>query len=201
MTSRSSQILRRAYFTPIRVIPGPWYAKFTSLWLKAQVLTGRRIHYVHDMHLKYGPIVRIAPEELDISDATAFKEIHRIGGGFLKSSWYHSFRKGDTQDVFSMINAREHAQRRKLFAPLFSNTALMNNWYPVIVHMANLAVNNIKREALENGQVDVFKWWTFMTADVISHLSFGEPFGMTEHGKVRKRNKASNNPRQGFSLG
>lgn len=85
------------------------------------------MHYIHDLHAQYGPVVRVAPDEIDIADPAAFKEIHRIGGGYLKSEWYHSFRKGDCQDIFSMIDPKEHAQRRKLLAPLFSNSALMNN--------------------------------------------------------------------------
>lgn len=37
---------------------------------------------------------------------------------------------------------------------------------------------------MQTGEVDVFKWWTFMTADVISHLAFGEAFGMLNYGRV-----------------
>ncbi|KAH7122108.1 cytochrome P450 [Dactylonectria estremocensis] len=181
------KIFRRAYWTPLRAIPGPWYAKFTQLWMKKHTLAGRRMHYVHELHAKYGPIVRVSPEEIDIADAAAFKEIHRIGGGFRKSPWYQTFRKGETTDVFSVTDSKEHAQKRRLLAPLFSNSALMNNWYPVVVDNVTMAVEKIKREASGAGEADIFKWWTFMTADVISHLAFGESFGMlnlekkTEH--------------------
>ncbi|KAH6995761.1 cytochrome P450 [Ilyonectria sp. MPI-CAGE-AT-0026] len=169
---------------PLRAIPGPWYGRFTHLWLKKHILAGHRMHYIHDLHVRYGPVVRVAPEEIDIADPAAFKEIHRIGGGFLKSPWYQSFRKGDTADVFSMINPKDHAQRRRLLAPLFSNSALMNNWYPVIIDNVTMAVDKIKREASQTGQADVFKWWTFMTADVISHLAFGKPLDMLNLEKI-----------------
>ncbi|KAH7156076.1 cytochrome P450 [Dactylonectria macrodidyma] len=172
------KLFRRAYLTPLRAIPGPWYAKFTQLWMKKHILAGRRMHYVHDLHAKYGPVVRVSPEEIDIADVAAFKEIHRIGGGFRKSPWYQTFRKGETTDVFSVTDSKEHAQKRRLLAPLFSNSALMNNWYPVIVDNVTMAVEKIKREATQTGEADVFKWWTYMTADVISHLAFGEPLGM-----------------------
>jgi hypothetical protein len=84
------------------------------------------LHYIHAQHLKYGPIVRTAPNEVDVSDVEAFKEIHRIGGGFLKSPWYNSFRTG--MDVFSMREPKMHAARRKMFARPFANTALRENW-------------------------------------------------------------------------
>ncbi|KAI1858148.1 hypothetical protein JX265_010816 [Neoarthrinium moseri] len=177
------QIFRRAYFTPLRGIPGPWHAKFTHLWLKKHVITGRRMHYIHDMHQKYGPVIRVSPHEIDIADPAAFQEIHRIGGGYVKSPWYQTFRTGETADVFSMIDPREHAQRRKLFAPLFSNSALMQNWHSVVLEKVEMTINKMRAELSANGQVDVFKWWTFMTADVISHLSFGEPLGMLDKEK------------------
>lgn len=170
--------------TPIRRVPGPWYAKFTQLVLKKHTIQGRRMHYVHKLHELYGPVVRIGPEEIDISDPVAAKEIHRINSGFLKSDFYGKFRKGDTQDLFSMTDPKAHTERRKMFAPLFSKSALRSNWEASVVEKVSVAVDKMKLEAQTNGSVDIFKWWTFMTADVISHLSFGESFGMLLEEKV-----------------
>ncbi|RMZ77241.1 hypothetical protein DV738_g4521, partial [Chaetothyriales sp. CBS 135597] len=174
------KLLLNAYYTPLRQIPGPLYAKFTHLWLKKAVLSGRRLHYIHELHQKYGPVVRIAPNEIDISDPAMFKEVHKIGGGFTKDPWYQSFRTGDTHDVFSMIDIKEHSQRRKLFAPLWTNSALHANWERAVYEKVQVAVSQIKREIATTGHADIFKWWTFMTTDVISHLAFGEPLGMLE---------------------
>jgi hypothetical protein len=176
--------LVQEYRSPLRRIPGPFYAKFTHLWLKKCVLSGRRLHYIHEMHQKYGPVVRIAPNEIDVADPQMFKQIHKIGGGFTKDPWYQSFRTGDSQDVFSMIDVKDHAQRRKLLAPLWTNTALHANWEKPVYEKVQLAVAQIKKEAKATGRADVFKWWTFMTTDVISHLAFGEPLGMLERQSV-----------------
>ncbi|KAJ0134002.1 Fusaric acid cluster transcription factor FUB12 [Fusarium oxysporum f. sp. albedinis] len=122
------KVFRRAYLTPLSRVPGPFHAKFMHLWLKKHVLGGSRIYYIHNLHLKYGQIVRVSPDDVHFSDPSAFKEIHRIGGRYEKNKWYRSFRKGgDHDDLFSMLDSKMHAQRRKLFAPLFSNTALMSN--------------------------------------------------------------------------
>ncbi|ETS72897.1 hypothetical protein PFICI_15289 [Pestalotiopsis fici W106-1] len=177
------QLLWRAYRTPLRRIPGPFYARFTHLWLKKHVVLGRRMHYVHDLHQRYGPIVRISPHEIAIADPAAFQEIHRSGSGYLKSPWYSSFRQGESADVFSMIDPHEHAKRRRLLAPLFSNSAITQNWDSVIVDKISMTVDKMKDELSRDGQLDVFKWWTLMTADVISHLAFGEPFGMLDKGE------------------
>ncbi|KIV94857.1 hypothetical protein PV10_02581 [Exophiala mesophila] len=189
--------LKRLFFSPLRNVPGPVYAKVTHLWLKKQVLSGRRLHYIHDLHKKYGPIVQIGPNEIDVSDPQMFKDVHRIGGGFLKDPWYQSFRQGDFHDVFSMIDPKEHAERRRLFAPLWTNSALHKNWEPAVIEKVKLAVANIRRDAL-TGEADVFKWWTFMTTDVISHLSFGESLDIL---KQQSRNRYIDDVEQAAKLG
>lgn len=51
-------------------------------------MSGRRSFFIDELHQKYGSVVRIAPTEISIADVNGFKEIHRVGGGYLKSDWY-----------------------------------------------------------------------------------------------------------------
>ena len=67
----------RAYFTSLRDIPGPWLAKFTRFWL-ARAIYSRKYHIVNaELHHKWGPIVRIAPNEYSIDDPDAAQVIYR----------------------------------------------------------------------------------------------------------------------------
>jgi hypothetical protein len=141
------------------------------------------MHYIHDLHHKYGPFVRIAPQEIDVSDPVVFREIHQVGSGYLKSPWYSALRAGKFNDILRIIPPKQHAQRRRLFAQSFSVTSLRTNWESHIVEKVKLAVENIKREA-QIGDADIYKWWTCMTTDVISHLSFGEPLDMLINNEV-----------------
>ncbi|KAE9368985.1 cytochrome P450 [Stipitochalara longipes BDJ] len=169
-------IFYHAYATPLRNVPGPWYAKFTHLWLKVQVLGGRRVHYIHELHQRYGPIVRIAPAEIAVADSASFREIHRIKSGYLKSPWYQEF---GPPGVFTMIDPHQHAKRRQLLARGFSKSYLRQNWEHVVKEKAEMAVGKIGRDA-ERGTADILKWWTFYTTDTVGHLSFGESFRMLE---------------------
>lgn len=83
-----------------------------------------------------------------------------------------------------MIDPKEHAERRKLFAPLWTNSALHEHWEDMVIEKAQLAVSKIKRDALA-GEACVYQWWTFMTTDVISQLSFGESTDMLKQEGVR----------------
>jgi hypothetical protein len=59
------------------------------------------------------------------------------------------------------------------------------NWEAEIRRKTTLAVDRIQKAALQPSKgADVLKWWTLMATDVITHLSFGESFGMLEQGKV-----------------
>lgn len=151
--------------------------------VKKNVVSGRCLHYIHALHERYGPIVRIAPNEIDIADPQVYKQIHRIGSGFLKDPWYQSFRPGDTNDIFSMIDPKEHSERRKLFASLWTNSALHESWEDMVTEKVRLAVFKIRPDALA-GEADIFQWWTFMTTDVISYLAFGESQDMLKQESV-----------------
>ncbi|OIW26271.1 cytochrome P450 [Coniochaeta ligniaria NRRL 30616] len=167
--------------SPLSSLPGPWYTKFTNVVLRFQILTGRRIHYVDYLHQRYGPVVRIAPDEVAVNDVEAFSQIHKIGAGFLKSQWYDTVTAWEP-GIFEMRDPRQHAARRRLFARAFSNSSLRRNWEAEIRAKGDLAVARIKADALAGG-ADILKWWTLMTTDVISHLAFGESFHMLETGK------------------
>lgn len=148
-------------------------------------MRGRRVHYIHDLHSKYGSAVRISPTEIAISDLASTREIHRIGSGYLKSEWYAKFTEEseDSLGIFSMINPKQHAVRRRLFSAAFSSTALLQ-WEEVLQSRTTIVIQKIKEQALSRSGADIFSWFTFMATDVIAELGFGESFYSLEHGQV-----------------
>ena len=56
--------LLRCLSSPLNRIPGPALAKYTSWILKWHEFHANRTRYIHDLHLQYGPTVRIAPTEV-----------------------------------------------------------------------------------------------------------------------------------------
>lgn len=129
--------------------------------------------------------MRISPTEVAIADISAVSQIHKIGAGFLKSTFYQKMTPTREPGIFAMRDPHAHAARRKLFARAFSNSSLRMNWEGDVRRKAELTVQKIKDDAssAEKG-ADVLKWWTLMATDVIAHLSFGESFNMVELGKV-----------------
>jgi hypothetical protein len=54
--------------TGLRQFPGPRLAKFSRLWIffKAATVSGYKLY--PSLHHKYGPIVRLGPKQLSVSD-------------------------------------------------------------------------------------------------------------------------------------
>ena len=85
--------LRRHLTSPLNRIPGPRHAGFTSLPLRWHEFRAERTRYVHQLHLRYGPVVRIAPNEVAFASAAAVKEIYCSGGsGYDKTEFYDLFK-------------------------------------------------------------------------------------------------------------
>ena len=82
----------RRLSSPLKAIPGPAISRLTSLQLKWNELRANRTLYIHGLHKKYGPVVRIAPNEVSFTSWPALKEIYCSGGsGFDKTEFYDLF--------------------------------------------------------------------------------------------------------------
>jgi cytochrome P450 len=161
------QLVWTGQTSPLSKLPGPWHSKYTNLVLRYHILAGRRIFYVDKLHQQYGGVVRIAPNEVAVADIAGVSQIHKIGGGFLKSAFYTNLTPTRSPGIFAMRDPHAHATRRKLFARAFSNSSLKSNWEMEVRHKANVAIQRIKQDALGSQKgADVLKWWTLMATDV-----------------------------------
>ncbi|KAI0856087.1 cytochrome P450 [Xylaria cubensis] len=169
---------------PISNVPGPWYARWTGLVATYYWVVGGKPSYVHDLHLKYGPIVRVGPREVYVSDLEAVQRIFRIKNEFPKSKWYLDFNPG-VQSVFNTPDIALHRRFRRLLSSPLSESGL-KVFLPQIEDKVSLAIQRMEEESKTRGVADIYKWWLFMTTDVIGELSFGESFRMLESGKVNQ---------------
>lgn len=65
----------KAIRSPLRDIPGPWYAPLTTIHLKWGFSTGEIWKTVEKAHSSYGAIVRLGPRQIWVSDKDALKQI------------------------------------------------------------------------------------------------------------------------------
>ncbi|KAJ5468765.1 hypothetical protein N7475_006517, partial [Penicillium sp. IBT 31633x] len=167
---------------PLSHIPGPEISKWTEAIYTFHWLTGKLPMYIHRLHEQYGPVVRTSPDKLDICDISAVKEIHKTNSRFSKTEFYRNLVAGNAHNLFSTSDRGFHAAHRRLLASPISDSSL-THLEPLIVDKIHLATSKITQELEARGVVDIFKWWLFMTTDIIGDLTFGDSFRMLETGK------------------
>ncbi|KAK7432902.1 hypothetical protein QQZ08_000373 [Neonectria magnoliae] len=146
--------------------------------------TGYHHRAVQELHAKYGPIVRIAPNNLSFINPQAWKDIYAHKKTrdleMIKDPEFY-VRNPDAPTIVNG-NREEHARYRRLYSPGFSARSLREQ-EPLIQGYVNMFINGLGR-ACEHGEtpVDMVQWFNWVTFDIIGDLAFGEPFGCLENG-------------------
>lgn len=63
---------------PLSRSPGPTYTSLSYIPFWIACITGRQVQWMHELHCRYGPVVRYGPNQLSYvdTDFTAWKAIH-----------------------------------------------------------------------------------------------------------------------------
>lgn len=153
-----------------------WYGMPFPLWdcfLGLSQLTG--LHVVC-------PLVRLSPGEVAVSDISAVREIHRVGGKYMKSPWYQTLTPKGVQNLFNTNDPQFHSRHRRLLSMPMSDSSL-RVVEPLVDSRIQLTIHRMKDDMERAGVVNIHKWWILMTSDIIGELSFGESLGLLETGK------------------
>lgn len=79
-----------AFISPLSKIPNAhWSAPISPLWILYKRFKHREIATLVAAHKKLGPFIRVAPNEVNVDDLDAVKQIYL--GGFNKPEWYGVF--------------------------------------------------------------------------------------------------------------
>ncbi|KAF2653890.1 cytochrome P450 [Lophiostoma macrostomum CBS 122681] len=113
----------RLFIHPLSRFPGPRSAA-VSRWYEGYydvILGGQYTLKIAELHKVYGPIIRISPHELHVSDPTFFETIYRTDGRWNKYSWAYDAFGAKNSTVFSSDHDA-HKSRRRAIAPYFSKS-------------------------------------------------------------------------------
>ncbi|KAI1387522.1 cytochrome P450 [Hypoxylon trugodes] len=83
-----SLVVYRLFLHPLAKVPGPRIAAITSLWYVFQVKKGRMLILNRDLHRKYGPVVRISPNEISFDSEEAYRAIYTGSHYIQKGDFY-----------------------------------------------------------------------------------------------------------------
>lgn len=143
--------------------------------------------WVEWLHEKYGPIVRIAPNELSFISPRSWRDIYAYRKDhfvFPKSSAYDA--AAFTEQTRSIVNERDpaqHSKMRKMLAPAFSDRSLRLQW-PFIDETVNTLVAELSKLAVAEKPANLSLYFSLTTFDISASLALGEEFHSIESGKL-----------------
>jgi cytochrome P450 len=168
------------FFHPIANVPGPFFGRISNIPYTRWFWDGYFHRIGLNLHAKYGPVVRVAPNLLSFDTETSYREIYCYMGGrtpFIKGGYYTALDRGKFPSIVSTIDPAEHSRMRKLISHAFSARSLGEQEELVHNHVDQL-VTQLQKTSQEGD--DIMKWFNYTTFDIIGDLGFGESFGCLE---------------------
>ncbi|CAI7666032.1 unnamed protein product [Penicillium manginii] len=166
-------------FHPLARFPGPFWASVSRAWIVRSVIRGNPHETQRLLHARYGHIVRIAPNELSISDPEAIKIIYGVNSGFIKSDFYLAFRAPYTRypDHFTSTDEKVHAQRRRIVNGVYTMQSILQS-EPYVNKCTEVLLQQLEDVADAKASIDLLEWTRMYAYDVIGELYFSKMFGL-----------------------
>lgn len=137
-------------------------------------MKGNLPFHVAELHNRYGPVVRVGPNELAFSSPQAWRDIYghkKSGQEFPKHRSFYGIFKHLPSSIIN-ADAVEHGNLRRQLAVGFSDRA-MHEQEPIIGGYVDLLVSRLKDATRKDSLQNMREWYTWTTFDLIGDLSFG----------------------------
>ncbi|KAF6810906.1 benzoate 4-monooxygenase cytochrome p450 [Colletotrichum plurivorum] len=173
--------------SPLKKFPGPPLAAWTNLWRLQLVRTGSYHIKVKELHEKYGPVVRIGPNTLDLDLPGLIKTLYGTDGKWKKflTAFGSTIINGKiTYHLFSTTDQAEHARMKRPIVKYYSQSSVIG-----IEPLFNSVISDFC-EHLENRfmsgsaptECDFGEWIGFYSWDANGAASFSQRFGYMDKG-------------------
>ncbi|KAI0473333.1 cytochrome P450 [Xylariaceae sp. FL0804] len=170
-------IIYRLTFHPLAKFPGPFFCRISYIqqcYYEA-ILNGKFIHKFPEYHHKYGPVVRISPNEVHLNDASLYHEIYKQNSAFTKDPI--SYALGVSEAMAFTVPVEKHKVKRKTLDPNFSKqrVGLMEDG---LYDELELVFERIDEYMKRGVEVPIMELYFCYTGDIISRYLFGKSLGL-----------------------
>ncbi|ROW15478.1 hypothetical protein VPNG_02255 [Cytospora leucostoma] len=171
----------RLYFSRLAEFPGPKLAALTGLYEAYFDLIpkggGQFPFAIKRMHEKYGPIVRINPDELHIDDPDFYDTLYPTSKPYDKLQRLEN-RFGIPGATFSTARHEVHKIRRAAISPFFAKSKVREQARD-IQGLMDVISRRLTAEYAGTGRVlNLHDVWRCFAADNIMDLVFGSPLDL-----------------------
>ncbi|KAI1430777.1 cytochrome P450 [Xylaria sp. CBS 124048] len=176
-------ILSRLFLSPLSSIPGPklaaltyWYECYYDIVKPAQF-----VFKIKELHQKYGPVVRIGPNDVSISDPDFIDDIYASRPGHKRDKNPKYVRAlGISTSIGGSVAHELHRSRREALNPFFSPQRIHRLDSDLMDKVAQ--VESHFQKARDSGQVlDLLDLYFAFCNDVVNKYCFGNDPNLLQH--------------------
>ncbi|KAI0975841.1 cytochrome P450 [Xylaria arbuscula] len=186
----------RVSWHPLRKYPGPLIAKLTDAYGGFFAVRGSLHVETYKNHLKYGPVVRPAPDRLVFNTAQAFQDIYQ-NERIQKSHLYQDARI-DENNIFTTINKNQHRPKRRLISQLLSDQST-RDFEPTIIGAIDVFLRQLK--AADSRPVNMTLNCRYFGLEVAGLLGFGYNLNLQTNETDRYLTRAISFGMHAYSIG
>ncbi|KAF8429699.1 cytochrome P450 [Tirmania nivea] len=169
----------------LSTLPGPTLTLLTPYYITLLDALRLRTTSLYKWHLKYGPVVRVGPNEVSFTSATAIKQIYQDPTMEKDSRLYGLFTHFGAKNAFSSKTRSEHGWRRKGVAATLSRSKVLESertdmWIGIVMgrYLKTIEENGLASKLVNEGNVrrylvDVYLLSNWFAADVVTGFIFG----------------------------
>ncbi|KAG9776743.1 benzoate 4-monooxygenase cytochrome-like protein P450, partial [Aureobasidium melanogenum] len=167
-------------------IPGPPLAAYTKFWRLYDVWKGKSHITAINVHRKYGPLVRIAPNVVSVADPAMIPVFYNIKENYTKSGFYPiqciSWKKRPEMNLFSTRDPNYHRIEKRKVGHAYSLPNLLES-EEAIDSCIKLFMQRLGEFADRREPVDLGMWLQYFAFDVVGEVTFASKLGFLEQGK------------------
>ncbi|KAJ5438316.1 benzoate 4-monooxygenase cytochrome P450 [Penicillium daleae] len=184
----STLLVYRYFIHTLSHIPGPFLAKFTYLyeWYFDLYLDGQFTFQLEELHRKFGPVVRINPDEAHIYDPDLLESVFNQTNGRVDKPPQVAGAFGPYPATIGTASHELHRLRRSALSPFFSKKSI-NDLAPVMWKPIHILCERLSLACKENQPVNMKYIFAAVTLDIINAYCFGhEPVNVCKLDFARK---------------
>lgn len=166
------------FLHPLSSVPGPWYTHVLPLWLWYHEYVGNESSSVDQLHHVYGPVLRVAPNDIDIKDGAALAPIYSEKGGFLKAPCYANFDIEGHRTIFSALDPAHRAERSKAIVGMFATSTIRKEGgEEAIEQSVQKLVARMERAKASGEVLNNLDLARRLAVDAVTGYLFGQTYG------------------------
>ncbi|WEW61340.1 hypothetical protein PRK78_006830 [Emydomyces testavorans] len=165
------------FLSPLSRVPNAhWSSATAPIWILKTRFKGQELQTLTKLHQKLGPIIRLGPKDLSISQYKGGIQPVYGGVGFDKSQYYNFYNYYGKENAFCSLHKKAHAHYRRRMSNVYSKTALYRSPQlrrVITYNLRHRLLPLLQTQAREGKTVDLLPISYALSLDLVTGFLFG----------------------------